>query len=114
MANNPLAPISGAGYNPFMCVISCKCLREFWELYPDARQALQAWLSDVKRAEWKSPAEIKDVYRNASFLANNRVVFNIKGNSYRLIVLVQYTHGILYIRFVGTHGDYDKIDAVTI
>ncbi len=70
--------------------------------------------NDGKHAEWKSPADIKQAYRNASFLANNRVVFNIKGNHYRLIVAVQYVHGILYIRFVGTHRDYDKIDAATI
>ena len=97
-----------------MRVISRKTLREFWDRHPDARQPLQAWYDDVKHADWKSPADIKGVYRNASFLANNRVVFNIKGNNYRLIVAVQYTHGILYIRFVGTHRDYDKIDATTI
>ena len=97
-----------------MRVISRKCLREFWEKHPDARQPLQAWLADIHHAEWHSPSEIKDVYRNASFLANNRVVFNIKGNTYRLVVVVQYTHGILYIRFVGTHGEYDRIDAATI
>jgi mRNA interferase HigB len=97
-----------------MRVISRKCLREFWELHPDARQPLQAWLIDVKHASWNSPQEIKEIYRNASFLANNRVVFNIKGSSYRLIVIVQYTHGILFIRFVGTHGEYDKINATTI
>ena len=97
-----------------MRVISRKTLREFWDRYPDARQSLQAWYDDVKHAEWKSPADIKEVYRNASILANNRVVFNIKGKNYRLIVAVQYTHGILHIRFVGTHRDYDKIDAATI
>ncbi|WP_145018961.1 type II toxin-antitoxin system HigB family toxin [Geobacter argillaceus] len=97
-----------------MRVISRKYLKEFWELHPDSRQPLQAWLIDVKRAEWKSPQNIKDVYRNASFLPNNRVVFNIKGNSFRLVVVLQYTHAILYIRFVGTHGEYDKIDAATI
>jgi mRNA interferase HigB len=112
--NNPLDPVTGAGYNLSMRIISRKCLKEFWETHHDARQSLQAWLNDIKRAEWKSPQDIKDVYRNASFLANNRVVFNIKGNCYRLVVVVQYTHGILYIRFVGTHGDYDRIDAATI
>ena len=97
-----------------MRIISRKSLREFWEQHPDARQPLQAWYEDVKRAEWRSPADIKNVYRNASFLADNRVVFNIKGNNYRLIVVVQYDHGILYIRFVGTHRDYDGIDARSI
>jgi len=97
-----------------MRIISRKTLREFWNRHPDARQPLQAWCNDAKRAEWKAPADIKGVYRNASFLANSRVVFNIKGNSYRLIVVAQYARGILYIRFVGTHREYDKIDAATI
>ncbi len=97
-----------------MRIISRKTLREFWDKHPAARQPLQAWYDDVRHAEWHSPADIKSVYRNASFLANSRVVFNIKGNNYRLIVAVQYAHGILYIRFVGTHSDYEKIDATTI
>jgi len=84
-----------------MRVISQKILREFWEKYPDARQSLQAWYADVKFATWTSPADIKNVYRNASFLANNRVVFNIKGNKYRIIVVVQYPYELVYIRFVG-------------
>jgi mRNA interferase HigB len=104
----------GTSYNLSMRVISRKTLREFWEQHPDARQPLQAWYDDAKHAVWHSPADIKNVYRNASFLANNRVVFNIKGNNYRLIVAVQYTLGILYIRFVGTHRDYDKVNATKI
>jgi mRNA interferase HigB len=109
-----LAPATGAGYNSSMRIISRKALREFWDQHPDSRQLLQAWYDDVKQAKWHTPADIKNVYRNASFLADNRVVFNIKGNNYRLIVAVQYAHGILYIRFVGTHRDYDKIDATSI
>lgn len=109
-----LAPATGARYNFSMRIISRITLREFWDQHPDARQPLQAWYDDVKHAEWHTPADIKNVYRNASFLANNRVVFNIKGNNNRLIVAVQYAHGILYIRFVGTHRDYDKIDATSI
>ena len=97
-----------------MRIISRKNLREFWEKHPDARQPLQAWYADVKRAEWRSPADIKNVYRNASFLVDNRVVFNIKGNDYRLILVVQYAHGMVYIRFVGTHRDYDRVDATTV
>lgn len=97
-----------------MRIISRKALREFWERHPDARQALQAWYADAKRAAWKAPADIKDVYRNASFVANNRVMFNIKGNRYRLVVAMQYEHGIVYTRFVGTHREYDRIDAATI
>jgi len=83
-------------------------------MHPDAQQQLQAWYFDVKHSLWKSPSEIKNVYRNASFLADNRVVFNIKGNKYRIVVAVQYDFGIVYIRFVGTHKEYDKINAATI
>ncbi|MCD6345159.1 MAG: type II toxin-antitoxin system HigB family toxin [Anaerolineae bacterium] len=97
-----------------MRIISRKALREFWEHHPDARQALQAWYADVKRAVWKTPADIKGVYRNASIVANNRVVFNIKGNRYRLVGGINYEYGIVYIRFVGTHQEYDRIDAATI
>ncbi|HDH04798.1 MAG TPA: type II toxin-antitoxin system HigB family toxin [Nitrospirae bacterium] len=97
-----------------MRVIARKTLREFWESHTDARQPLQAWYADVKHAVWKKPSDIKEVYRNASFIANNRVVFNIKGNKYRLVVVIQYEHSIVYIRFVGTHREYDRIDVATI
>lgn len=97
-----------------MRIIALKTLREFWEIHSDARQSLQAWYDDVRHAAWNSPADIKSVYRNASFVGNNRVVFNIKGNDYRLIVAVNYRFGIVYIRFVGSHASYDKVDAATI
>jgi mRNA interferase HigB len=97
-----------------MHIVSRKILREFWEKHPVARQPLQSWYVDVKHAHWAGPAEIKSIYRNASFLADNRIVFNIKGNTYRLIVVVQYKFGNVYIRFVGTHQEYDRIDAETI
>jgi mRNA interferase HigB len=92
-------------------VISRKTIREFWEKHSDAEQPLQTWYHDVKHSIWRSPADIKAVYRNASFLGHNRVVFNIKGNKYRLVVAVQYDFGIVFIRFIGTHKDYDAIDA---
>jgi mRNA interferase HigB len=97
-----------------MRIIARKTLREFWEKHTDAKQALQAWYADTKAASWVSPADIKNTYRNASFITHNRVVFNIKGNQYRLIVSIQYNYGIVYIRFVGSHQEYDKIDAATI
>jgi mRNA interferase HigB len=97
-----------------MRIISRRILREFWEKHPDSRSALQTWFHDVERAEWTSPVDIKSIYRNASFLANNRVVFNIKGNTYRLVIVVIYQHGVVYIRFVGTHEEYDRIDATKI
>jgi mRNA interferase HigB len=106
--------MAGALYNVFMRVIALKTLRLFWEQHPDAQQALQAWYHDTKRASWRTPGEIKSIYSNASFVGNNRVVFNIKGNQYRLVVAIQYEYGIVYIRFVGTHQEYDKIDAATI
>ena len=97
-----------------MRIISRRMLREFWEKYPDSCIPLQTWFHDVERASWNGPADIKAIYRNASFIANNRVVFNIKGNHYRLVVVVVYQHSVVYIRFVGTHAAYDQIDATTI
>lgn len=97
-----------------MRIIARRTLREFWERYPDAEQSLKAWFAEATRAQWCSPNDIKQTYRNASIVANNRVVFNIKGNDYRLIVHVRYDIGILFIRFVGTHQEYDKVNATTI
>jgi mRNA interferase HigB len=91
-----------------MRIISRKKLRDFWERYPDAQASLESWFADVKQADWERPDNIKTVYRNASFIANNRVVFNIKGNKYRVIVAIQYMYRIVYIRFVGTHKEYDS------
>ena len=97
-----------------MRIIAKKTLKEFWEKHPDAQQPLQAWYNDTKQALWKRPSDIKDVYRNASILQNNRVVFNLKGNTYRLVVVIHYDYGIVYIRFIGHHNEYNKIDATTI
>jgi mRNA interferase HigB len=97
-----------------MRIISRRTLKEFWDRHPDAQQPLQAWYIDTKHALWKSPADIKDVHRDASFIASNRVVFNIKGNKYRLVVAIRYEYSIVYIRFVGTHQEYGRIDASTI
>jgi mRNA interferase HigB len=97
-----------------MRIIARKTLRAFWESHPDAQQALQAWYHDVKRANWKTPGDIKSVYRSASVIGQNRVVFNIKGNKYRLVVAIAYPFGIVFIRFIGPHKEYDKIDATTI
>ncbi|MGD0536824.1 MAG: type II toxin-antitoxin system HigB family toxin [Verrucomicrobiota bacterium] len=97
-----------------MRIISRRILREFWERHPDARQPLLAWFRDAKRADWRSPADLKRIYRNASVVANNRVVFNIKGNAYRLVVAIHYGYGIVYVRFVGTHVDYDRINVTTV
>lgn len=97
-----------------MRVISRKTLRDFWEKHADAEQPLQAWFHEAKSTRWKSFADIKARYRTADVLPGNRVVFNIKGNSYRLVVHLHYPTGLVFIRFVGTHAAYDKIDATTI
>ena len=97
-----------------MRVLSRKILREFWEKHPDVRQALQAWYTDVKHANWERPSDIKSIYQTASFISSNRVVFNIKGNKYRVIMVIEYHFGAVYIRFVGTHQEYDRINAETI
>jgi mRNA interferase HigB len=89
-------------------------LREFWEVHTDSEEALRAWYKEAKQAEWVGPVDIKRRYPSASFLAKSRVVFNIKGNHYRLVTVVRYEFGIVYIRFIGTHAEYDKIDAETI
>lgn len=97
-----------------MRIISRRRLVEFWEVHPDAEQPLRAWYTETKKASWNSPTEIKEIYRSVSILSNNRVVFNIKGNTYRLIVVVEYSQGKMFIRFVGTHAEYDRIDATSI
>lgn len=94
-----------------MRVISVKTLKLFWEEHPDAESPLRAWYTEAKKATWKSPQDIKAAYRTASILRNNRVVFNIKGNTYRLVVAVKYEFQIVYIRFIGTHVAYGKIKA---
>jgi mRNA interferase HigB len=97
-----------------MRVISKKPLREFWEKHNDAKDALQAWYEDALRSEWRTPQDVKQRYGNASIIASNRIIFNIKGNDYRLVVKVHYDRGQIYIRFVGTHREYDDITAETI
>lgn len=92
-----------------MRVIAKRTLREFWRQYTDAKGPLEAWFREVQRANWASPQEIKDRYASASFVGNDRVIFNIGGNKYRLIVRVNYQYGIVYIRFIGTHADYNRI-----
>lgn len=89
-------------------------LREFWERHPRAEVPLRAWYAEASNAGWKTPADVKAAHRNASFLANNRIVFNIKGNDFRLVVAVRYTQDLMFIRFIGTHAEYNRIDASKI
>ena len=97
-----------------MRVIAVSTLRQFWDKHPDAEQPIKAWVDEVAKAQWTQPAEIKAQYRSASVLKSRRVVFNIKGNDYRLIVAVAFRLGIVYVKFIGTHADYDKVDAETV
>jgi mRNA interferase HigB len=97
-----------------MRVISRKTLKDFWEKHAEAEQPLKSWFHETRIAHWKSFTDIKARYRSADALPGNRIVFNIKGNTYRLIVHLHYNTGIVFIRFVGTHAAYDKIDATTV
>jgi mRNA interferase HigB len=94
-----------------MRILSRSTLRDFWESHPDTEEALKTSYYEASHADWQSPADVKTAHRNASIIANNRVVFNIKGNSYRLIVAIRYDLGIIFIRFIATHAEYDKVDA---
>ena len=97
-----------------MRIIALSTLRAFWEKHPDAEASLRAWYALASRAHWKTPTDIKAAYRSTSFVADRRVVFNIKGNDYRLVVAVRYDRGLMYVRFVGNHRQYDRIDVETI
>jgi mRNA interferase HigB len=101
-----------------MHIISKRTLVEFWEKNPATKSALEAWHADAKRAKWRSSADIKNTYVKASIINNTRVVFNIVGNDYRLVVSIRYAtedrSGTIFIKFVGTHKEYDRINAATI
>ncbi|UZE31040.1 type II toxin-antitoxin system HigB family toxin [Pseudomonas asplenii] len=97
-----------------MRIVAISQLKAFWEKYPDSEQSFLAWIDETRKAGWASPADIKAQFRNANILKSHRVVFNIKGNDYRLVVAVAYRYGALYIKFVGTHKQYDAIDADTV
>ncbi len=97
-----------------MRIIAKSTLRDFWIVHKDCEDQLKSWYDEAEKSNWTSPNEIKQDYATASILQDNRVVFNIKGNSYRMIVKINYKFGIIWIRFIGTHGEYDKINAFTI
>jgi mRNA interferase HigB len=99
-----------------MRIISRRVLREFWRKreHADSEQPLKAWYREASKADWSHPSDVKAVYRTASLVGNNRVVFNIAGNKYRLVVKVNYAYRVIYIRFVGTHRQYDAIDVTEI
>jgi mRNA interferase HigB len=101
------------GFAP-MRVIARRVLREFWKKHPAAEQPLKAWFAEAHAARWVNTQAIKSQYQHASFVGDNRVVFNIGGNKFRLVVHLNFSIGVVLIKFVGTHADYDRIDAETV
>ena len=93
-----------------MRIIAKKTLKAFWDLHKDAEQPLRSWYDIVRKENWINFNEIKSQFRNASIVGNDRVVFNIKGNSYRLVVRIDFNWKVMYIRFIGTHNEYDKLN----
>ncbi len=99
-----------------MRIIAIKTLKAFWEArgHDDAERSLRAWIKEIEAADWKDPGDIKAQFRSASVLQDGRVVFDIHGNRYRLVVWINFAFRVVYIRFVGTHEEYDGIDAQTV
>lgn len=97
-----------------MRVIAKSTLREYWKKHTDCEEQLKAWFREAEKSNWNSPNDIKLEYPSVSILVDNRMVFNIKANHHRLIVRINYEYGIVWIRFIGTHAEYDKIDATKI
>ena len=94
-----------------MRIIAKRTLREFWERQSDAKDALEAWYSAVRSADWRSPEMVTRQYPRASIVGDNRVVFRLRGGRYRLVVRINYAKRVVYIRFIGTHAEYERIDA---
>ncbi|MEN8122711.1 MAG: type II toxin-antitoxin system HigB family toxin [Bacteroidota bacterium] len=97
-----------------MHIIKKQSLKEFWEKHKDSEQQLKAWHSDVEKTKWKDFNDLKKDYSTAKAIGNNRAIFKIKGNSYRLIAKFSFLYQKCYIKFVGTHAEYDKVDAETV
>jgi len=95
-------------------IYSRSTLRRFWSKHPDAEQPLRAWFAEARKAKWERPSDIKALHRSASFVGDDRVVFNIGGNKYRLVVAVSYRRGSVFVRFVGKHNEYDRIDVAKV
>lgn len=113
----PLARVPKWDYTAFMRVIALSTLKKFWDDAPafmDAREPTLAWYRHILKADWASPADLKRDFANASILKGGRVVFNIAGNKYRIVVWINYPYRVVYVRFIGTHAQYDAIDAQTV
>jgi len=92
-------------------IFSKGTLREYWEIHPDSEQYLKTWYDTVMNSDWKTPKEVRQTYASSSILKDNRIVFNIKGKSYRLVANFNFEKQWIFIRLIGTHSEYDKIDA---
>ena len=110
----PIAPVAGSCYSDIMRIIAKRTLREFWGKHSKAKQPLLSWYKAVQTLNWQNNAEIKDRFSTASIINATRVVFNIGGNNYRLICIIKFDKQIIFIRFIGTHKEYDKIDPTKI
>ncbi|MFN4254097.1 MAG: type II toxin-antitoxin system HigB family toxin [Saprospiraceae bacterium] len=97
-----------------MRIIARRTLREFWEQHPESEQPLKAWFDEAAKSSWRSFWDVKAMFPRASAVGNDRIVFRIKGNDYRLIVKINYEFETIFIKFVGTHAAYDKVDAATV
>jgi mRNA interferase HigB len=111
-----LAPILGSCYHRLMRIISVGTLKAFWEqlAYRDAEQPLRTWIKVARAAKWADPPVVKKMFNSAAILKDGRVVFDIGGNKYRLVAWVNYVYAVVYIRFIGSHRQYDDIDANTV
>ena len=97
-----------------MRVIARRALRDFWQRHERAEQPLRAWYAEATKAAWRGPQDIKNTYRHASFLRDNRAVFNVGGNHCRLVVHINFGYQIVYVKFVGTHAEYDRINPESV
>ena len=97
-----------------MRILTKGTLREFWERHPDAEAALRDWYRVAQQASWDTPSDVRESHANARIIGNNRAIFNIKGNNYRLVVRMDYQFKKVYVRFVGTHVEYDRINALEV
>lgn len=97
-----------------MRILAKKTLREFWERHPSAKQPLETWYARVRKANWDTPAKVRAQYAQASIVGSKRAVFRIGGNAYRLVVEINYERGMVYIRFIGTHAEYNRIDVLEV
>ncbi len=97
-----------------MRIIRTKPLIEFSKKHPQAQQPLRVWVKEAKNTTWQTPHDVKLFYRSADIIADNRIIFNISGNKYRLIVKINYNCSVVYVKFIGTHAEYDKINAETV